>query len=117
IGSNGFYPRGGTKADFDQQPLEACAMVSACLEAQRVTGDERWREHARRAFGWFLGQNPLQQSLYDASTGGCRDGLHADRANENQGAESTLSFQLALLEMRGVERTPVVRSVALEATR
>jgi glycosyltransferase involved in cell wall biosynthesis len=104
IGSNGFYVRGGPKASFDQQPVEACAMVSACLEAQRLTGDERWAVHARRAFSWFLGQNHLQQSLYDATTGGCRDGLHADRANENQGSESTLSFLLALLEMRSADR-------------
>jgi hypothetical protein len=104
IGSNGFYERGGPKASFDQQPVEACAMVSACLEAQRVTGDARWVERARLAFGWFLGQNHLQRSIYDATTGGCRDGLHADRANENQGAESTLSFLLALLEMRSADR-------------
>lgn len=102
IGSDGFYPQGGTKAPFDQQPLEACAMVSVCLEAWRVTGEERWMQYARRTFGWFLGQNHLQIPLYDAATGGCRDGLHSDRANENQGAESTLSFQLALLEMRNV---------------
>jgi glycosyltransferase involved in cell wall biosynthesis len=104
IGSNGFYERGGSRASFDQQPVEACAMVSACLEAQRVTGDARWALSARRAFSWFLGQNHLQRSLYDATTGGCRDGLHADRANENQGAESTLSFLLALLEMRTADR-------------
>jgi hypothetical protein len=104
IGSNGFYERDGVKAAFDEQPVEACAMVSACLEAQRATGEGRWAEHARRAFNWFLGQNHLQQSLYDATTGGCRDGLHADRANENQGAESTLSFLLALLEMRSADR-------------
>jgi hypothetical protein len=55
---------------------------------------------ARNAFNWFLGQNRLQQPLYDAATGGCRDGLHADRPNENQGAESTLSFLMALLELR-----------------
>ncbi len=106
IGSNGFYPKGGIPAAFDQQPVDACAMISACLEARRITGDEQWTRHARRAFRWFLGQNHLNVSLYDASTGGCRDGLHADRVNENQGAESTLSFQLALLEMRGVELTP-----------
>jgi glycosyltransferase involved in cell wall biosynthesis len=100
IGSNGFYARGEKKAAFDQQPVEACGMVSACLEARRVTSDGRWTDPARRAFNWFLGQNQRQRSLYDASTGGCRDGLHADRANENQGAESTLSFLLALLEMR-----------------
>ncbi|MDP9152241.1 MAG: glycosyltransferase family 4 protein [Myxococcota bacterium] len=116
IGSNGFYPRGGSKAAFDQQPVEACAMVSACLEAQRVTGNPAWADHSRRAFAWFLGQNQLQQSLYDPRTGGCRDGLHSDRLNENQGAESTLSFLLALLEMRLVDRAGAVESRAREAT-
>jgi hypothetical protein len=112
IGSNGFHTRGGEKAVFDQQPVEACAMVSACLDAQRVTGDPIWTQHARRAFGWFLGQNQLQQSVYDPRTGGCRDGLHADRVNENQGAESTLSFLLALLEMRLADRANVIESKA-----
>jgi hypothetical protein len=104
IGSNGFYRRGGWKALYDQQPVEACAMVSACLEAGRRTTDGQWAQHARRAFGWFLGQNHLQQPLYDATTGGCRDGMHADRMNENQGAESTLSFLLALAEMRSARQ-------------
>jgi hypothetical protein len=117
IGSNGFYHRGSAPAAFDQQPVDACAMVSACLEARRATGDEQWMRRARRAFRWFLGQNHLNRSLYDASTGGCRDGLHADRVNENQGAESTLSFQLALLEMRGVELAPAERWVAQETNR
>jgi hypothetical protein len=117
VGSNGFFSRDGAKAAFDQQPLDAWATVSACLEARRLTGDERWTQYARRAFGWFLGQNHLQRALYDAKTGGCRDGLHVDRANENQGAESTLSFQLALLEMRDVELTPALRLVAQNATR
>jgi glycosyltransferase involved in cell wall biosynthesis len=116
IGSNGFYPRNEPKAAFDQQPVEACAMVSACLEAARVTGDARWTEHARRAFNWFLGQNHLQQSLYDAATGGCRDGLHADRLNENQGAESTLSFLLALSDMRSADRAATVDVPAHETT-
>ena len=100
IGSNGFFRRDGQKAAFDQQPVEACAMVSASLDAARVTGDARWPAEADRAFMWFLGQNQLGRSLYNPVTGGCRDGLHADRANENQGAESTLSFLQALLEMR-----------------
>ena len=104
IGSNGFFERGGATAAFDQQPVEACTIVAACLEARRVTGDTAWGEHARRAFNWFLGQNDLHLSLYDATTGGCRDGLHADRANENQGAESTVSFLLALLDMRLADR-------------
>jgi glycosyltransferase involved in cell wall biosynthesis len=107
IGSSGFYVRGGRKASFDQQPVEASTMIAACLEAARVTGSERWTEHAWRAFNWFLGQNALRQPLYDDSTGGCRDGLHEDRVNENQGAESTLSYLLALLEMRAVDRPAV----------
>jgi hypothetical protein len=100
IGSNGFYPRGGVKATLDEQPIEASSMVSASLVAARITKNPRWKAHADRAFLWFLGDNRLQQPLYDPATGGCRDGLHAERVNENQGAESTLSFLLALLEMR-----------------
>ncbi len=103
IGSNGFYARGGERARFDQQPVEAQAMVSACLEAHRITGDKRWRKEARRAFEWFLGRNDLHLPIYDPTTGGCRDGLHPDRANENQGAESTLAFLQSLLELRLAE--------------
>ena len=100
IGSNGFYPRGGERARFDQQPIEAQAMVSACLEAYRITGEKSWHTEARRAFEWFLGRNDLHLPVYDPNTGGCRDGLHPDRSNENQGAESTLAFLQSLLELR-----------------
>jgi glycosyltransferase involved in cell wall biosynthesis len=100
IGSQGFYSKTGGRARFDQQPLEATATVSACLQAYRATGKEVWHTRAWTAFNWFLGDNDLNIALYDASTGGCRDGLHADRANQNQGAESTLSFLMALLEMQ-----------------
>jgi hypothetical protein len=100
IGSQGFFAAGKEKARFDQQPIEACATVSACLQAYRLTKDDKWLEEGRCAFGWFLGVNDLQVPLYDETTGGCRDGLHPDRVNENQGAESTLSFLLAQLEMR-----------------
>jgi hypothetical protein len=100
IGSNGFYEQGGERARFDQQPVEAQAMVSACLEALRITCDKRWRKEARRAFEWFLGRNDLNLPIYDPTTGGCRDGLHSDRPNENQGAESTLAFLQSLLELR-----------------
>lgn len=105
IGSNGFYKKGSERARFDQQPVEAQVMVSACLEAFRGTGDMRWRKEARRAFEWFLGRNDLNLSVYDPTTGGCRDGLHPDRPNENQGAESTLAFLQALLELRLAEST------------
>jgi len=117
IGSNGFYPRGGSKAQFDQQPVEACATIAACLKAYEATGDTQWTEHARRAFNWFIGENQLEQALYDPVTGGCRDGLHIDRVNENQGAESTLSFLLSLLEMRAADAATVVRPKELFVSR
>src|ERR1700692_2164112 len=105
IGSQGFYRKDGEKARFDQQPIEAAGTVSACLQAYRVTGDRRWRDGAWCAFNWFLGDNDLELPLYDSVTGGCRDGLHPDRANENQGAESTLSFLMAHLEMQFLQES------------
>jgi glycosyltransferase involved in cell wall biosynthesis len=103
IGSEGFYRRGNDRAQFDQQPLEACATLSACVEAYHVTDDPTWLTEARVAFEWFLGSNDLGLELYDAKTGGCSDGLQEDRVNQNQGAESTLSFLLALAEMKLLE--------------
>jgi glycosyltransferase involved in cell wall biosynthesis len=100
IGSNGFYRRGGPRATFDQQPIEAQATVSACLAAYSATSDPWWYENAQCAFDWFIGWNDLGLELYSPETGGCRDGLHVDRVNGNQGAESTLAFLLSLAEMR-----------------
>jgi glycosyltransferase involved in cell wall biosynthesis len=100
IGTNGFYRRGGMRANFDQQPIEAQAMVSACLEAYRATSDLWWYDQAQRAFDWFIGWNDLGLELCSPKTGGCRDGLHVDRVNRNQGAESTVAFLLSLAEMR-----------------
>jgi hypothetical protein len=103
IGSEGFYVRGQKRADFDQQPIEAHSTISACLEAYRSTDDASWHEDARIAFEWFLGRNDLGLSLYDSKTGGCCDGLHVDRVNQNQGAESTLAYLIALSEMELLE--------------
>ncbi len=110
IGSNGFYKRGGTRALFDQQPIEAHAMVSASLAAYRVTSDPWWFDQAQRAFDWFLGWNDLGLELYSPSTGGCRDALHVDRVNGNQGAESTLAFLLSLAEMQRMQNTITILS-------
>ena len=105
IGSNGVFKEGGERPRFDQQPVEACATIAACLELYRLTKDLHWHTEARRAFSWFLGKNDLRVPLYDVITGGCKDGLHPDRVNENQGAESTLSFLMALLDMQTVAVT------------
>ena len=111
IGSNGFHSRGGVQAHFDQQPVEAQSMIAACHEAFRATGDRKWTNEAKNTFEWFLGRNDLGLPLYDSASGGCADGLHPDRINENQGAESTLAFLISLAEMRLAERTAVSRRV------
>ncbi len=85
---------------FDQQPLEAAATISACLAARRADGGVEWPKAAMRAFAWFLGENDLQTALIDPDTGSCSDGLHPDRPNANKGAESVLSYLLALVEIR-----------------
>jgi hypothetical protein len=77
--------------------------VSACVEAFEATGDRFWHDEARRAFEWFLGRNDLDQPLYNPASGGCYDGLHFDRVNLNQGAESTLAFLLALEELTSLQ--------------
>ena len=102
IGTNGFYRRGGNPAQFDQQPIEAQATVSACIAAYGITDERFWLNEARRAFDWFLGRNDVGVAVYDPSTGGCHDGLHIDRINQNEGCESTLAFLLALTEMQVV---------------
>ena len=100
IGNDGFYERGGQPARFDQQPIEAHAMVSACIAAYHATSEERWQQGARRAFEWFLGRNDLGTPLYDPTYGGCYDGLGPQGVNRNQGAESTLSFLMSVAELR-----------------
>jgi len=116
IGCNGFYPRGGERARFDQQPIEAHATVSACLEAHRATGDDQWKVEAQRAFDWFVGRNDLRTPIYDPSTGGCHDGLQPDHVNPNLGAESMLAFLLSLVEMRLAEAAIEIPAAQVLAT-
>ncbi|MBI4620655.1 MAG: glycosyltransferase family 4 protein [Desulfobacterales bacterium] len=100
IGSNGWYEQSGPKARFDQQPIEANAMIEACVEAFNITRDKTWFDNAVMCFNWFLGHNDLNMPLYDPKTGGCRDGLMADGINQNEGAESTLAWLLSLLTLQ-----------------
>ena len=100
IGSNGWYEKGGPRARFDQQPIEANAMIEACVEAYNITRDQSWFDEAAMCFNWFLGQNDLNMSIYDSKTGGCRDGLMADGINQNEGAESTLAWLLSLMTLQ-----------------
>jgi glycosyltransferase involved in cell wall biosynthesis len=97
IGNRGWYPRGGERSRFDQQPVEAEGMIEACRAAFIVTEDQRWLDYAQLCIDWFLGRNDLSTPLYDEETGGCCDGLTPDGPNRNQGAESSLAWLLALL--------------------
>jgi len=99
IGNQGWLTREGQRARFDQQPLEAHGLVHACLAAASATGDDVWARDAERAFGWFTGRNDLGLSLYNPDSGGCYDGLMKGGVNRNEGAESTLAYVLALLEL------------------
>ena len=97
VGCHGWFVKGQAKAKFDQQAIEAHATVDACLEAHRVTRDKKWIDRSFRIFNWFLGDNDLRIPVYDPTTGGCYDGLHAQGVNENQGAESVVCWLLSLL--------------------
>jgi hypothetical protein len=99
VGSRGWYKKGGVKAKYDQQPIDAAAMVLAYQSAYRVTGEKEYLKKMRQAFGWFLGENDMGMSLYDHETKGCADGLMPEGVSLNQGGESTVSFLMALLSM------------------
>jgi hypothetical protein len=105
VGNQGWFPKGGKKAQYDQQPLEAAAMIGASTEAYECTQQEEWIQLASTCFNWYLGRNDHQIQLYDHAGGGCRDGLMRNGVNENQGAESTLSYLcslLAIYNLRGL---------------
>lgn len=119
VGSQSFGEELCPPRPFDQQPLEATATISACRAAWRADPDPRWRADAMRAFGWFLGRNDLSIPLVDVETGSCSDGLHPDRANENRGGESVISWLLALIEIRELYRVgnPAMKPKAIREAR
>ncbi|MFC1781811.1 glycosyltransferase family 4 protein, partial [Planctomycetota bacterium] len=116
IGSNGWYKKGGPRARFDQQPIEANATVEACVEAFSITRDKFWLNNAVMCFNWFLGHNDLNLPLYDAKTGGCRDGLMADGMNQNEGAESSLAWLLSLMTLQKLYADEVLKQLSPPTT-
>lgn len=99
VGCHGWFPRWGTCADYDQQPIDAGSMVEVNLDAYTITRDASHLEYAVQGLQWFYGENLLGMPLYNASSGGCHDGLQEEGVNENQGAESTLAHLQAQLQM------------------
>jgi len=116
IGNNGWYKKGGKKARFDQQPVEINAMIEACVEAFNITQDQTWVDNAVMCFNWFLGHNDLNMPLYDAKTGGCRDGLMADGVNQNEGAESTLAWLLSLMTLQKLYADEILKQPSSQST-
>lgn len=104
VGTEGFFDQRKSPRLFDQQPVEATATISACIATWRVTGDSDWRDAALRVFSWFSGNNDLGVPLIDDETGGCLDGLHADRANQNRGGESVICLLISSVEIRQLSR-------------
>jgi glycosyltransferase involved in cell wall biosynthesis len=105
IGTESFGSHRTPPMRFDQQPVEAAAAVSACLAASRVDAESGWTSLAKSAFAWYLGRNDLAVALVDPESGSCSDGLHPDRLNANRGAESVVSYLLALAEIRKLARS------------
>jgi hypothetical protein len=109
VGNKGWYVKGGQKARFDQQPIEAHSMIEACVEAFNVTHEKIWIDNTVMCFNWFLGQNDLNLPLYDAKTGGCCDGLMADGINQNEGAESTLVWLLSHMALQSLHEKAILQ--------
>ena len=116
IGNNGWYKEGETKARFDQQPIEANAMIEACVEAFNITRDKSWFDNAVMCFNWFLGHNDLNLPLYDPKTGGCRDGLMSDGINQNEGAESSLAWLLSLMTLQKLYADEILNQPSSQKT-
>ncbi|PQP35434.1 glycosyl transferase family 1 [Desulfobacteraceae bacterium SEEP-SAG9] len=116
IGNNGWYEKGGPKARFDQQPIEANAMIEACVEAFNITRDKTWIDSAVICFNWYLGHNDLNMPLYDPKTGGCRDGLMADGINQNEGAESSLAWLLSLMTLQKLYADEILKQSSPQST-
>lgn len=100
IGSDGWWTRGMTRSQFDQQPIEATSLILAAAAAYETTQDAGYLRSAEAAYGWFLGDNDACLAVADVLTGGCHDGLSEHHVNVNQGAESTLMWLTALETMR-----------------
>jgi len=116
VGNKGWYKQGGLRARFDQQPIEANAMIEACVEAYNITRDKTWVDNAVMCFNWYLGHNDLNIPLYDPKTGGCRDGLKADGINQNEGAESSLAWLLSLMTLQKLYADEILNQTSSQKT-
>jgi uncharacterized protein YyaL (SSP411 family) len=99
VGNNGWYKKGGQRANYDQQPIEASCMIETALTSYQLAGNENHHRLAYKIFEWFLGQNTKNVEVYNSNTGACHDGVTTQGLNLNQGAESTVSYLSARADL------------------
>jgi hypothetical protein len=99
IGNNGWYKKGGERAMFAQQPVDAMAMVLMYHQAFHLTKEKQYLSKLFTSFMWFHGENDLRMGLYDFETKGCCDGIESNGINRNQGAESSLAYLISYLTL------------------
>lgn len=102
IGNEKWYRKGGKKARFAQQPIDAMASVLMFHQAFLLTKEKKYLNRLFTSFMWFHGENDLRLGLYDYETEGCCDGLESYGVNRNQGAESTLAYLISYLTVLDV---------------
>jgi hypothetical protein len=107
IGNQGWYRKDGERAIYDQQSLEAACMVDATLAAFKSTNEEKYCKAAYDIFNWFLGRNSAELMVYNPETSGCHDGITPSGLNLNEGAEATVTYLMARLELDALNRLQV----------
>jgi hypothetical protein len=115
IGNSRWWPRGGERSRYDQQPIEAATLLAAVSEAYVATRDRRYVDAAESAYGWYLGDNIGGVAVADPVRGSCHDGLTPSGVNANRGAESTLMWLTALELTRELRRLVEAESTSDDA--
>ncbi|PWG81208.1 glycosyltransferase [Pararcticibacter amylolyticus] len=101
VSNQGWLQKGKKAAAFGEQPIDVAYTILALDNFYTVFKDIEYLNKMHIAFEWFLGNNHLNQIIYNPCTGGCYDGLEEERVNLNQGAESTVTYLMARLTVEG----------------
>ena len=99
---------------YDQQSAEAASMTEAALSAYRETNNLFYKNNRDgQSSTGFLGMNTKSASVYNSTTGGCYDGITEKGLNLNMGAEATVCYLSARMELETTNRTrtPQIRIV------
>jgi glycosyltransferase involved in cell wall biosynthesis len=99
-----------------EQPIDVSYTILALNKFYEVFKDETYKQKLDIAFDWFLGNNHLEQIIYNPCTGGCYDGLEENSVNLNQGAESTVSYLMARLTLENFLKSEQKNKIKQEKT-